>query len=67
MLPDKATAEPIERTEANARRAQPAAAASDLPLTVIEPSRGWIAINWKDLWQYRELLYFLTWLDVKVR
>lgn len=37
------------------------------PLTVIEPTKGWIAINWRDLWQYRELLYFLTWRDVKVR
>jgi lipopolysaccharide transport system permease protein len=36
-------------------------------VTIIEPSRGWIAINWKDLWQYRELLYFLTWRDIKVR
>jgi lipopolysaccharide transport system permease protein len=38
-----------------------------LPVTIIEPSKGWIAINWKDLWQYRELLYFLTWRDIKVR
>lgn len=38
-----------------------------LPLTVIEPRRGWISIDWKELWEYRELLYFLTWRDVKVR
>ncbi|MDH7568798.1 MAG: ABC transporter permease [Armatimonadota bacterium] len=39
----------------------------DLPLQVIEPPRGWVGINWKELWRYRELLYFLTWRDVKVR
>ena len=33
----------------------------------IEPSRGWIALKVKELWQYRELLYFLTWRDIKVR
>lgn len=36
-------------------------------LLVIEPPRGWIGINWKEIWRYRELLYFLTWRDVKVR
>ena len=36
-------------------------------LSVIEPRRGWIAIDWQELWEFRELLYFLTWRDVKVR
>jgi len=36
-------------------------------ITVIRPSRGWISLNLHDLWEYRELLYFLTWRDVKVR
>ena len=40
---------------------------SELPVTVIRPSRGWISLNLRDLWEYRELLYFLTWRDVKVR
>ena len=35
--------------------------------TRIEPSRGWISLGLKDLWQYRELLFFLTWRDIKVR
>jgi lipopolysaccharide transport system permease protein len=39
----------------------------DKPLITIEPSRGWVALNLRDLWAYRELLYFLTWRDVKVR
>lgn len=38
-----------------------------VPRTVIEPARGWQAIELRDLWRYRELLYFLTWRDVKVR
>lgn len=35
--------------------------------TVIQPQRGWRAIDLKKLWQYRELLYFLTWRDIKIR
>ena len=30
-------------------------------------ARGWVPVNLRELWQYRELLYFLTWRDVKVR
>jgi len=37
------------------------------PVTVIRPSRGWVSLNLRDLWEYRELLYFLTWRDIKVR
>lgn len=33
----------------------------------IEPSKGWVALQLKELWAYRELLYFLIWRDVKVR
>ena len=33
----------------------------------IEPARGWISLRLGELWEYRELLYFLTWRDVKVR
>lgn len=39
----------------------------EVPITVIRPSRGWISLNLRDLWEYRELLYFLTWRDIKVR
>jgi lipopolysaccharide transport system permease protein len=37
------------------------------PVLRIRPSNGWAALNLKDLWEYRELLYFLTWRDIKVR
>src|SRR5580692_9568779 len=33
----------------------------------IEPSRGWVSLRLKDLWEYRELLYFFVWRDIKVR
>jgi lipopolysaccharide transport system permease protein len=38
-----------------------------LPVLRIEPSRGWVALRVKELWEYRELLYFLVWRDIKVR
>jgi lipopolysaccharide transport system permease protein len=34
---------------------------------VVEPTRGWAAPNLKVLWDYRELMFFLAWRDVKVR
>jgi lipopolysaccharide transport system permease protein len=37
------------------------------PTVVIEPSRGWVSLKLRDLWEYRELLYFLVWRDVKIR
>ena len=33
----------------------------------IEPSNSWVSLRLGDLWQYRELLYFLIWRDIKVR
>ncbi|HZQ95366.1 MAG TPA: ABC transporter permease [Candidatus Sulfotelmatobacter sp.] len=38
-----------------------------LPHTRIEPKKGWVSVDLKDLWHYRELLVFLAWRDVKVR
>ncbi len=38
-----------------------------VPVLRIEPSRGWVPLRLSELWEYRELLYFLTWRDVKVR
>lgn len=45
-----------ERSEARVR-----------PIVQIRPVSGWQAINVRELWEFRELLYFLTWRDVKVR
>src|SRR5262244_45420 len=33
----------------------------------IAPSRGWVSLKLSELWEYRELLYFLIWRDIKVR
>ncbi len=38
-----------------------------VPTIVIKPSRGWVALRIGELWEYRELLFFLAWRDVKVR
>src|SRR6266542_3477742 len=45
----------------------PPAPAADLPLTVIDRRPGWRLTDLAELWRYRELLFFLTWRDVKVR
>jgi lipopolysaccharide transport system permease protein len=39
----------------------------DVPVIRIEPSKGWVSLKLNELWEYRELLYFLTWRDIKVR
>ena len=36
-------------------------------LTVIQPRASWRALDLRDVWRYRELLYFLTLRDIKVR
>jgi lipopolysaccharide transport system permease protein len=33
----------------------------------LQPSRGWVSLKLRELWEYRELLYFLTWRDIKIR
>jgi lipopolysaccharide transport system permease protein len=40
---------------------------TQLPTILIRPPQGWVSLNLRDLWEYRELLYFLTWRDIKVR
>lgn len=41
--------------------------AARLPVIRIEPTRGWVGLKLHELWEYRELLYFLIWRDIKVR
>ena len=38
-----------------------------LPITVVQASKGWFQLDLRTLWEYRELLYFLVWRDIKVR
>ena len=39
---------------------------ADFDLT-LRPSSGWVSLQLRDLWEFRELLYFLVWRDIKVR
>jgi lipopolysaccharide transport system permease protein len=41
--------------------------ASENAFVRIEPSKGWVSLKLHELWEYRELLYFLIWRDIKVR
>jgi lipopolysaccharide transport system permease protein len=41
--------------------------AGEVPVIRITPSTGWVELRLGELWSYRELLYFLTWRDIKVR
>ena len=40
---------------------------SEVPVVTIKPTRGLASLRLRDVWQYRELLFFLSWRDVKVR
>jgi len=53
----------IEVSKSNLRDVAPA----PLPVVMIAPSRGWVSLNLRELWEYRELLYFFVWRDLKVR
>ncbi len=39
----------------------------DAPVVYLRPPKGWSALNLRDLWLYRELIFFMTWRDIKVR
>jgi lipopolysaccharide transport system permease protein len=39
----------------------------EVPTLRIAPSEGWVPLKLRELWEYRELLYFLIWRDIKVR
>src|SRR3970282_170559 len=41
--------------------------AETTPFVRIDPPGGWFSLGLHELWEYRELLYFLVWRDVKVR
>ena len=36
-------------------------------ILIIEPKKGWIPVNFREIWKFRELLYFLAWRDIKVK
>lgn len=40
---------------------------ADRPLLVLQPSKGWVSLDLAGVWEHRELLFFLTWRDIKLR
>jgi lipopolysaccharide transport system permease protein len=55
-------------TEPKAVRTAPAdLSLPDTPLVVIRPRTGWLSFDLRSVWASRELMYFLTWRDVKIR
>jgi len=34
---------------------------------IIQPKKGWRNIDLREIWRFRELLYFFTWRDIKIR
>jgi lipopolysaccharide transport system permease protein len=57
----------ITRLEHPSAPPSAAGAVPELPETVIEYRPGWRLLDVRELWRYRELLYFLTWRDIKIR
>src|SRR5439155_1945966 len=64
MTPTETEAPP---TPPLAPSAPPPSPVAEQPEDVIRPSSGWQLVNVRELWQFRELIYFLVWRDVKVR
>jgi lipopolysaccharide transport system permease protein len=57
----------VPSTTRPAPQPPPSRVLPDEPLVIIQSSKSWTALNLRALWSYRELLYFLTWRDIKVR
>ncbi|MGH9195811.1 MAG: ABC transporter permease, partial [Acidimicrobiia bacterium] len=36
-------------------------------MTIVRPTAGWVSLDLRELWEFRELLYFLVWRSIKVR
>jgi lipopolysaccharide transport system permease protein len=59
---------PASSSAAAGNQDAPLALAASAPAIVrIEPPRGWLELRLHELWEYRELLYFFVWRDLKVR
>lgn len=57
-----------EQAEQQLAKGGRVSATADAPRVLhIRPSSGWLSLNLRELWEYRELLYFLIWRDIKVR
>jgi lipopolysaccharide transport system permease protein len=68
VVDERIAAEPIPaRRDSDSAPERTGMDAAEPPVTIIRPSRGLVALNLRDLWRYRDLLYILAWRDVKVR
>lgn len=65
--PESATSTEKILDAATAPPHEPQDSLPDEPLVRIRPSKASMAIDLREIWAYRELLYFLTWRDLKVR
>jgi lipopolysaccharide transport system permease protein len=61
----------VQETELRVPRLEAAAArherVADIPPIRIEARRGWVSLKLREVWEYRELLFFLTWRNIQVR
>jgi lipopolysaccharide transport system permease protein len=69
MVPAEASCRPeLKRLGmANSPDTELALKKAEIPVITVKPSQGWAALNLRDLWIYRELIYFMTWRNLKVR
>jgi lipopolysaccharide transport system permease protein len=58
---------PVSEREHSASSKDIPTSAMGVNQVIIEPPQGWQLINFRELWRYRELLFFLCWRDIKVR
>ena len=56
-----------EAVQVQAESKKPSPEVGAGPMIRLAPSGNWPSINLRELWEYRELLYFLIWRDIKVR
>jgi lipopolysaccharide transport system permease protein len=57
----------LKATDSSAATYDSTADWKSVPTVVIKPTRGWAALNLKEVWHYRELFYFFVWRDLKIR
>lgn len=67
LLPDATITTSAANPPTNTRQSPTHTKLPDEPLTTIQPGKSWGALDLRELWASRELLYFLMWRDVKVR
>jgi len=58
---------PAVLSPASAAPHQDVVAGPDSQITVIQPRSGWRLVDWRELYQYRDLFRFLVWREIKVR